>query len=155
MTARAEAFTNVTELSGGEWRVEIGMSHLPYRCTLHFTEQRQDEAVELVCDAVTISGDVVRDSLVRGMADDLERFEEHARAAIVALRGNGGGVLRRPVRRKRELTEDFLREVVRRHSEHEAAGRPPTATLAAEEGVTPSAVKGWLRRARERGIKGS
>ena len=111
-------------------------------------------AIELDCDAVTISGAPIRDSLVRGMADDLERFQEHARAAIIALRGNGGGVLTRPVRRKRELTDDFLRDVVRRHAAHQAAGDPPTATLAAEEGVTPSAVKGWLRRARERGIKG-
>jgi hypothetical protein len=152
---RPEAFTNVSQLSDGGWQVEIGMSHLPYRCTLRFKEQSRGARAELECDSVTMSGVPIRPALVRGMADDLERFQEHARAAIIALRGNGGGVLRRPVRRKRELTDGFLRDVVRRHSAHGAAGRPPTATLAAEEGVTSSAVKGWLRRARERGIEGA
>jgi len=122
---------------------------------LRFTEHRKGDTTELVCNGFTLEGGAVRDSWIRAMAHDFDSWADHARAAIIALRGNGGGVLRRPVRRKRELTDDFLLDVVRRHRAHNAAGRPPTATLAAEEGVTTGAVKGWLRRARARGIEAS
>jgi hypothetical protein len=48
---------------------------------------------------------------------------------------------------------DFLREIERRHAEHRSAGRSPTATLAREEGVAPTTVKHWLRRAKELGME--
>ena len=148
-----EAWTKVTQTAPGEWTVEVGMGHVPYQCSMHYQERPSGDQVELVCDSITLSGGVVRATWLRDMADDLERFEYHARAAIAALRPAGGGELRRAPRRHRELTDEFLAEIVRRRAEHEAAGRPPTATLATEEGVSTGAVKNWLRKAREAGIE--
>ena len=73
----------------------------------------------------------------------------------MAFRENGEEIAPRAVRRQRDLTDEFLAGVVRRHAAHQANGRPPTQTLAAEEGVTAGAVKNWLRRAREAGIEAS
>ena len=151
---RAEATTRVTRDSDTTWRVEIGYTHLPIRYTLHLEERRESDALQLVCDGVTLEapGATVRASLIRGLADNFERYEQHARAAVMAFRENGEELAPRPVRRQRELTDEFLADVLRRHAAHRAAGRPPTQTLAAEEGVTVGAVKNWLRKAREAGI---
>jgi hypothetical protein len=50
---------------------------------------------------------------------------------------------------RRELTPEFLRDVLRRHLEHGGS----TEALAREEGVGTSTVRHWLRKAREAGIE--
>jgi hypothetical protein len=149
MAATPEAYTNIADLGGGRWRVEIGIKNRPYRQVLTMSEQPKG----LVCNSFCLEGEVVREAWLRAAADGFEAYADHARAAIVALRGGDTeGTLRRPVRRRRELTDEFLTEVVQRHEAYKAEGRPPTATLAAEEGVSTSTVKLWLSHARARGI---
>ena len=149
MAATPEGYTNIDNLGGGRWRVTIGVRNRPYREVLALSER--DEG--LVCDGLCLEGEVVRDAWIRSAADSFDTYVDHARAAIVALHGGDAvGAFRRPVRRRRDLTDEFLAEVVRRHEGYKSAGRPPTATLAAEEGVGTSTVKLWLQRARERGI---
>jgi hypothetical protein len=157
MSEQAEAHTLTRQTGPKQWEVQIGMSHTPERHTLRFVERRSDDTVELVCDAFKVEneGSVIRASLIRGAAEVFERFEDHARASVIALRGTGDGerIVKRPVQRQRQLTNEFLADIARRHAEHEAGGRPPTASIAAEEGVTVGAVKNWLRKARERGVE--
>ena len=59
----------------GEWR--SGFTHLPIRYTLHLDERREDDALKLACDGVALEvpGGIVRDSLVRGLANNFERYE--------------------------------------------------------------------------------
>lgn len=154
---RGEFSTKVTQIGKSSWTVEVSFSHLPFDYAVHFVERHEDDRLAMVCESVTIvvSGGVVRDSLIRDFAGDFGRYESIARAAVAAVRANGGEIASPPVRRQRKLTPTFLAEIVRRHDAHAAAGRPPTATLAAEEGVTVGAVKNWLRRARKAGIETS
>ena len=150
----AESHTRVDQTAKDTWEVQVSFSHLPFVYTIRFKERHAGDRVDLVCDGVTLEtpDGVVRDSLLRGLADNFDRYEQHARAEVAALRENGERIAQRPVRRQRRLDKDFLQEIVNRHEAHRAGGRPPTATLAAEEGVTVGAVKNWLRRAREAGI---
>ena len=118
---------------------------------IRFTERRTDDAVDLVCDGITLNTTegAVRASLLRDLADNFDRYEQHARAQVAAFHETGATIASRPVRRQRKLTPAFLADIARRYKAHEAAGRPPTATIAAEEGVTVGAVKNWMRRARK------
>ena len=154
---QAKFVTATTPLGADAWVVEISFTHLPHRYTFHLIGRRKGDAVDLECDGAWIEapGGVVRSTAVRELADNFDRYEQHARNSVLSLRGDGGEVIPRPVRRQRKLTNEFLRDIARRHASHEAAGRPPTATLAAEEGVTVGAVKNWLRKVRERGIEGT
>ena len=62
-----------------------------------------------------------------------------------------GNFTARP-RERRNLSDEFLRDVVRRHREYERQGTQATAALAREERVGTSTVRNWLRKARDAGV---
>jgi len=59
------------------------------------------------------------------------------------------------LRTRREMSQDFLRDVATRHTALRDEGLPPSKTLAEQEGVSVATVKHWLRKAREAGIEAS
>jgi hypothetical protein len=151
---RPNFLTHVEQVSDDAWRVELVNNLAAERHVVELREERDpDGKLFLATTHVGVSSDLVRAHDLRRAADRLERLEDHARSAVLAVRE--GETIQPPgVRRHRKLTDDFLASVVRRHEQLREAGRPPTAALAAEQGVTPGAVKNWLRKARERGIEG-
>jgi hypothetical protein len=85
---------------------------------------------------------------------DLTTFERAARntleyltAETLTVRGPAPGSVRR------ELTDDFLADIVRRHRAYSEEGPSPTQRLAREENVGLSTVKNWLAKAKEAGIE--
>jgi hypothetical protein len=54
---------------------------------------------------------------------------------------------------RRELTADFLADIVRRHRAYSEEGPRPTQRLARDEHVGLSTVKNWLAKAKEAGIE--
>jgi hypothetical protein len=90
---------------------------------------------------------------LRELADRFDQLEDVARATFTQATLGAGERAAPKVRTRRELSEGFLRDVVRRHARHRDQGRAPTAALAREEGVSTGTVKHWLRRARELGIE--
>jgi hypothetical protein len=142
-------------------RVELTLNGSPVRYVFWFAyvEERGEE--RLVCaetaiqqafddptdqEIATVAPPIVRDFLNRW-----ETLERTARAALGGVDPDHAGVARAP-RTRRELTTEFLAEVVRRHGEYRAQGVAPTEALAREEHVGPSTVRHWLRKAREAGI---
>ena len=84
---------------------------------------------------------------VREFADRFAQFERAARNAVEML---GEMIEVKPaLRTRRELSDEFLRDVLRRHHDYRAEGLPPTQTLARAEGVSDGTVKYWLRKARK------
>jgi hypothetical protein len=72
---------------------------------------------------------------------------EYLTAETLTVRGPAPGSARR------ELTDDFLADIVRRHRAYSEEGPSPTQRLAREENVGLSTVKNWLAKAKEAGIE--
>jgi hypothetical protein len=98
-------------------------------------------------DRQPITGPVARE-----LVDRFDQLERAAYGAISWMRDNGETVTP-PPRTRRELSDEFLADVARRHNEYRTKGLPPTQTLARAERVSDGTVKHWLRKARERGIE--
>jgi hypothetical protein len=147
------------------WRVHVHTEGDPHAYVLGFPELKAEDgetAIPLAEATITqapadvpeearmITGPVVRD-----FADHLHAYEQAARFNLTRGAGRAGAAtdrFSRGPRTRRELSEGFLRDVVRRHAEFRERGLSPTLTLARDEGVSPSTVKHWLRKAREAGI---
>jgi hypothetical protein len=86
--------------------------------------------------------------------DFKEQWTRYERAANVTLQSALGeeNFTARP-RERRELSDEFLRDILQRHREHQRHGRQGTAAIAREERVGTSTVRNWLRKAREAGIE--
>jgi hypothetical protein len=85
---------------------------------------------------------------------ELAAFERTARNALEFLTADTPPV-KGPIRgsARRELTADFLADIVRRHSAYSEEGPSPTQRVAREEHVGLSTVKNWLAKAKEAGIE--
>jgi hypothetical protein len=171
-----ESWTHVERDQRGGWRVTIALSGSPLHHVLHLVEHDD----ELVCADVAVAQPDGSEStvpisapVVRELADRFDRLVQLAQVSVKGMHrvtlspateegavvplhpssGRSSARLNLGVRTRRTLSDEFLRDVVRRHAEHQAKGRPPTQTLAREERVSPSTVKHWLRKAREAGIE--
>jgi hypothetical protein len=85
--------------------------------------------------------------------DFLGSWDRYANVARDILEAHLGGGIERAPRTRRELTNEFLADVVRRHADYRRQGVAPTEALAREEGVGTSTVRNWLGKARKRGIE--
>lgn len=156
--ATSETWTHVEPDPRGGWRVAVSLGGSPLRYVFHLAERRHGEGVELVCANVEIAQPddeplvPVTAPVVRELADRFDQFQRIAWAAVV-FHDSSGTKVAPGVRTRRELSPDFLHDVVERHAAHRAHGRPPTQTLAREEQVSTGTVKNWLRKAREAGIE--
>jgi hypothetical protein len=136
------------------------------RYVVRLVERRRDDgSLELVAvdlgvehgddEAVTAPdayGQPALDALLRGLADRFEAVLKAARAQV-EVRLNGSEKVAPTLRARREMSEEFLREVLERHAKLREQGLPPTKTLAEQEAVSTATVKHWLRKARETGIE--
>jgi hypothetical protein len=79
----------------------------------------------------------------------LAQLDRTARGALALTSSEYDTMDPRRPRIRREMSPEFLRDVLRRHLEHGGS----TEALAREEGVGASTVRHWLRKAREAGIE--
>jgi len=154
-----ETRTQVESDPRGGWRVTISLGGSPLRYVFHLAERSHGENTELLCANVEIEQPddeplvVVTAPVVRELADRFEKFQQIAWAAVL-FHDPTGRKLAPGVRTRRELSQEFLSDVVERHAALRARGLPPTQTLAREEQVSIGTVKHWLRKAREAGSEG-
>jgi hypothetical protein len=119
---------------------------------------REDGSLEVACVGASVeqpptdNREPISQTAVRELADRYNQLERHARSAVGLATGTRARVSA-PVRTRRELSPEFLGDIVRRHADYRAQGLPPTATLARAEHVSDGTVKHWLRKAAEAGIE--
>jgi hypothetical protein len=118
-------------------------------CTETGITQLFDDPREVLGADATAAAEVTP-PVVRDFLGQWERLEQAARLNLESFLGGG---FTRSVRTRRELSDEFLADVVRRHRQFGARGVAPTEALAREEGVGSSTVRNWLRKAREAGIE--
>jgi hypothetical protein len=145
------------------YTVEIQLSESRLRYVFRFAWVEEDGDERLVVAETAILQDFddpagqdvepVTPPAIRDFLGRWESLERTARAAIVGVNPEQGEAAARPPRTRREMSPEFLADIVRRHGELRAAGTAPTEALAREEGVGPSTVRHWLRKAREIGVE--
>jgi hypothetical protein len=118
---------------------------------------RDDGSLDPVCVGIGIEQPAndrkpINQTAVRELADRYNQLERAARSAVELATGTGARVSA-PVRTRRELSPEFLGDIVRRHDDYRKQGLPPTATLARAEHVSDGTVKHWLRKATDAGIE--
>lgn len=144
---------------------EIQLNGSPFRYKLWFAWVQEDGEERLVpAEAAILQHDEPHEGqmvealtppVVTDFHDRWEALERTARAALGVDPEHDDAAAARPPRTRREMTPEFLTEIVRRHNAHRAAGTPATEALAREERVGASTVRHWLRKAREAGVEGS
>jgi hypothetical protein len=146
------------------WRAQIRPAGSPFTFELAFVELTDPH--ELVLAGVEVQQPrpdevegpdrlkSVTAATMRELADHWGTFEKAARQTIELFSGESLQVKGRlGVRVRRELSPEFLADVVRRRAEFRKRGMQPTQALAREEGVSVSTVKNWMQKAREAGIE--
>jgi hypothetical protein len=136
------------------------------RNVVRLVERRRNGQLELVAVDVGVEhgddesvtapdahGQPALDALLRGLADRFDAVLRAARASVEMQLENGEQVAP-TLRTRREMSDEFLTDMARRHANLRADGLPPTKTLAEQEAVSVATVKHWLRKARERGLLG-
>lgn len=151
MNKSTTSTTSVAIDPGGGFQVTVGLPGSPLRYVLYLGSV---DGGELFCGAVAIEppeGEIpsvpLTAPIIREFADRFERLEHHARSAAAVFAGDSEKTMPM-VRTRRELSPEFLRDVLHRHDEYREQGLAPTQTLAREERVSTGTVKHWLRKAR-------
>jgi hypothetical protein len=91
---------------------------------------------------------VITPPVMRDLASRFQRLEQVARAHL----GTAPGVERVDIpRRRRELSDAFLRGVAASYRAYRDNGWSPTQTLARENGVSRRTAASWVAKAREAG----
>jgi hypothetical protein len=167
-TARGHAGAQQKGEPGEPYAVRYQPDGSPFAFVWHFFEiEHEDGRSELVCtgahiqqtrDADAGAHEALTAPVVRDLANRWERLEHFARAALAEMIGFDGDdspapLTRGSVRTRRNLSPEFLADVVRRHRGYGARGVAPTQALAREERVSTSTVKNWMRKAQEAGIE--